>query len=92
MNDAVRLAKALLMFYSSQWWTYEIRQEWEQLTGTKEATTVNLCNLAREILRKHETNAEDKSLPRHLSIQDRRRVAHEITHRLYVEELARKLK
>jgi hypothetical protein len=50
MEDAERLARAVLLFYNSQWVTNEIRQQWELLTDSKEITTYNLANLARRIL------------------------------------------
>jgi hypothetical protein len=50
MSDAERLAKAVLLFHNPAWITPALRTMWEELTDSKDITTVNLCNLARRIL------------------------------------------
>jgi hypothetical protein len=50
-EDADRLARAVLLFHKSPPWTVEDRELWTALTGTREATTRTLCDLARAILR-----------------------------------------
>jgi hypothetical protein len=42
------LSKTLLLFYSPSPWHQDKQDEWEKLTGTKEATIKVLCDLARE--------------------------------------------
>ena len=49
MSDAERLARAVLLFFSDPPWTPEKRAEWTELVGDYEATSVSLCNLAREM-------------------------------------------
>ena len=50
------LARALLLFHSPSPWHQDKQQEWERLTGTKEATTKNLCDLARMVIRDTTSN------------------------------------
>jgi hypothetical protein len=52
MNDAERLARAVLMFHQSREWTPQARAAWQALTGSEDATTRTLCDLARETLEK----------------------------------------
>lgn len=51
MSDAERLARAVLLFFSSTPWTIEKQREWQMLTGTLDgnATSKTLCDLAREM-------------------------------------------
>ena len=44
------LARAVLLFHGAVEWTAECRTEWEMLTGSSEATTRTLCDLARRTL------------------------------------------
>jgi len=51
MSDAERLARAVLLFHKAPIWGPEQRDEWHSLIGKQEsATTVTLCDLAREVL------------------------------------------
>jgi hypothetical protein len=50
MTGGERLARAVLLWHRSGSWTDDYRAEWEALTGSSEATSVTLCNLAREVL------------------------------------------
>jgi hypothetical protein len=47
MTDAERLARAVLLFHRGGMWTEMDREEWELLTGSGEASTKTLCDLAR---------------------------------------------
>ena len=47
-----RLAEAVLLFHSAIVWTPEARAKWKKLTGREYATTKDLCDFAREALRK----------------------------------------
>lgn len=49
-TDAVRLARAVLLFWGGRSWDEGNQREWEELTGAKECTSKQLCNLAREIM------------------------------------------
>jgi hypothetical protein len=55
MTDTQRLAAAVLLFYKGGLWTDEDRAHWHFLTGSEEATTRTLCNLARAVQRRDET-------------------------------------
>jgi hypothetical protein len=50
MTAAERLARALLLFHRGSPWTADNGAEWHALTGSYDATTKVLCDLAREIL------------------------------------------
>jgi hypothetical protein len=50
MTTAERLARAVLLFHQGGEWTPDNRAEWTVMTGTTEATTKALCDLAREVL------------------------------------------
>lgn len=70
----IALARAVLLFHSAGAWVDEKEAEWLRLTGTREATTRTLCNLARKLLakaRKDDSSLSDPSgdpaaLPAHL--------------------------
>lgn len=50
MRDAECLAHAVLLYFrSSGPWTSEDDKEWYNLTRTREATSRNLCELARHV-------------------------------------------
>jgi streptomycin 6-kinase len=49
ISMAERLARAVLLFHSGEPWTTERRATWISLTGSDEATTRVLCNLARAV-------------------------------------------
>ena len=42
-----RALEAVLLFYHGGTWGKESREKWLELTGTEEATTVNLCKCVR---------------------------------------------
>jgi hypothetical protein len=50
MKPAERLARAVLLFHRGGPWTDDDRAVWEALTGSTEATTVTLCDVARSYL------------------------------------------
>jgi hypothetical protein len=50
MTSAERLARAVLLFHRGGEWTADNKAEWEALTGSTEATTRTLCDVAREML------------------------------------------
>lgn len=47
-DDALRL---VLLFYRVGPWTAEDRKEWKRITGEESATTKNMCDHIRKILR-----------------------------------------
>jgi hypothetical protein len=49
MSDAEKLARAVLMFYQGVTWGENERETWLMLTGSEEATTRTLGNLARKV-------------------------------------------
>lgn len=49
MSDAEKLARAVLMFYAGTAWGDNERETWLMLTGSDEATTRTLGNLARRV-------------------------------------------
>jgi hypothetical protein len=49
-SSVERLAKAVILFHYGGPWHAEQQEEWEKLTGTKDATTKNLCDFARGML------------------------------------------
>ena len=51
-SDAVRLARAVLLFHRGGPWTDADRAAWLGLTGEHEATTKVLCDLARDAWRR----------------------------------------
>ena len=50
MDKGERLALAVLMFYRGGRWTEQDQRDWQVLTGSADATTKALCDVAREIL------------------------------------------
>jgi hypothetical protein len=46
---AERLARAVLLFHRGGPWTEQDREVWLSLTGTPDATTRTLCDLARQV-------------------------------------------
>jgi hypothetical protein len=54
MSDAEKLARAVLMFYNTQEWSELHRQVWQKLTGSDEATTRVLADLARKVMQAEE--------------------------------------
>lgn len=57
LDDAERLARAVLLFHKAPPWTDQDSEVWLALTGQVDATSKVLCDLAREIRAKHETPA-----------------------------------
>lgn len=49
LSKAERLARAVLLFFDPGEWTKEKREEWLALTGSDEATSRTLADLAREV-------------------------------------------
>lgn len=49
-DDALAVCRAVLLFYGAPFWGPTERGEWEQITGTGEATTRVLANAARRVL------------------------------------------
>ena len=47
MVDTEKLARAVLLFHSGGEWTQADRETWLELTGSVDASTLTLCNLAR---------------------------------------------
>ena len=45
-----RLAYAVILFHQGTPWTDRDRVTWQELTGTKEASTHNLCDYARRVM------------------------------------------
>jgi hypothetical protein len=54
LSDAERLARAVLLFHKVEWHDWD-RQVWFALTGSHDATTRILCDLAREIRSREES-------------------------------------
>ena len=50
MTPAERLARCVLMFYGIAGWSQNERDLWKALTGSDDATTRVLGDLAREVL------------------------------------------
>jgi hypothetical protein len=50
MTGAERLARAVLLFHKGGEWTPDNLAEWRVMTGSMEATTKVLCDVAREVL------------------------------------------
>ncbi len=50
MRSEIQLAQAVLLFHRGGPWTEEDRAAWLALTGSDEATTRTLCDLARRVL------------------------------------------
>lgn len=55
VTDAEKLAAAVVLFYSAGPWDDRKRATWEKLTGTKEATTKHLGDLAWKVLKESKT-------------------------------------
>jgi hypothetical protein len=49
-SDAEKLAFAVLLFHEPYEWTDQKRKLWREMTGSEEASTKTLCDLARELL------------------------------------------
>lgn len=49
-TDALKLARAVLLFWNGKEWDEGNQREWEELTGVKECTSKRLCDFAREIM------------------------------------------
>lgn len=49
MSKAERLARAVLLFFDAGSWDDARQEEWLAMTGTGEATSKVLANLAREV-------------------------------------------
>lgn len=49
LSSAEKLARAVILFHSSNSWTKEQQSMWENLTGSFEATSKVLCDLARTV-------------------------------------------
>jgi hypothetical protein len=58
ISGAERLARAVLLFHRGGAWSAWDREVWQALTGTTEATTRTLCNLARQV-----RDAEERKPP-----------------------------
>jgi L-cysteine desulfidase len=58
MSNAERLARAVLLFHGSTIWTADDTEMWVALTGSQDATTRTLCNLARWVRREEEDQHE----------------------------------
>lgn len=50
MTASERLARAVLMFYGGGPWNNVLQTQWRQITGTDDATTRVLGDLARAVL------------------------------------------
>ena len=57
MTGAERLARAVLLFHRVAAWTEDNKAEFEEITGSREATTAALCDLAREVLADEQTRS-----------------------------------
>jgi len=66
-----KLARAVLLFHRGGPWTEADRATWLELTGSDEATTVTLCDLARRIA------AEDHGMCPH-GVDERWRAADDV--------------
>jgi hypothetical protein len=51
ISTAERLARAVLLFHRGGPWSDWDREVWRALTGTDDATTRALCDLARQVER-----------------------------------------
>lgn len=51
MTDLEKLSKAVLLFFRGGEWTAEDRATWQSYTGSDEATSKTLCDLARSLLK-----------------------------------------
>jgi hypothetical protein len=49
ISSAERLARAVLLFHRGGAWNNRDADMWEALTGSREATTKTLCDLARRV-------------------------------------------
>ncbi len=54
LDQAERLARAVLLFHRGGPWGDEEREAWKALTGCDEATTRVLCDLARQVRQRAE--------------------------------------
>ena len=54
LSDAERLARAVLLFHRGGTWTADDAEIWQALTGSTDATTRTLCELARRVRRQEE--------------------------------------
>jgi hypothetical protein len=61
ISNAERLARAVLLFYEPGPWDERKAELWRALTGTDEATTRVLGNLARDVRAKEERKAAIRS-------------------------------
>lgn len=58
ISNAERLARAVLLFHHGGEWTHSDAEVWHALTGTHQATTKVLCDLARRV-RSEEERPDD---------------------------------
>lgn len=58
MTKTDRTLRAVLLFYAPGPWTTAKLNEWDGLTGCREATTKNLCDLVREALSEAEVGKQ----------------------------------
>lgn len=49
ISDAEKLARAVLLWFDPGAWGDRNRDVWRELTGTDDATTKTLCDLARKV-------------------------------------------
>lgn len=49
ISDAERLARAVLLWHRGGPWSAEDREMWRHYTGSDDATTKVLCDLARRV-------------------------------------------
>jgi hypothetical protein len=63
MTGGERLARAVLLFYQGARWSEDNQDEWTALTGSTEATTKALGDLAREVLGDEQAKAAPPPQP-----------------------------
>lgn len=51
ISDAEKLARAVLLFHRGGPWSDTDRELWRHYTGSDDATTRSLCDLARRVMR-----------------------------------------
>jgi hypothetical protein len=58
MSEGEKLARAVLLFFRGGHWSACDREVWQALTGSEDATTRALCDLARRV------QAAEAAIPR----------------------------
>lgn len=54
MSDAEKLARGVLLYFDASPWTADKQEQWHLVTGTDEANSKNLCDMARRVRQREE--------------------------------------